>query len=89
MNRWIATLLAAVAVLIALKTGGDAALAIAGLAAMGLSMIYRPSWWTFWMNLGFWEQRASDSGSADQMGPVIVFIGWIVLLLVLWLAFRL
>ncbi|WP_158523256.1 hypothetical protein [Oceanococcus atlanticus] len=51
-------------------------------------MILRPGWWTFWLPLGFWEQRASDSHQADRLGPVIQLLGWIALFLMLGLSSR-
>lgn len=70
----------------ALRAEVDAAVAVAILNLIALSMIFRPNWWTFWLPLGFWEQMARDSKQADRQGPAIVFIGWIVLLLSLLLA---
>ncbi|MEM9530165.1 MAG: hypothetical protein AAGA23_04555 [Pseudomonadota bacterium] len=91
MARWIALALAVVACLLALNSeaGRDGAMAIGLLSLGALSMIFRPGWWTFWMPLGFWEQRARDVGNADSMGPAIVLLGWIALLLTVYLAIRL
>ena len=88
MSAWIATLIAIASSLWALRSGVDPALAVATLDLIALSMIFRPNWWTFWLPLGFWEQRASDSNQADRQGPAIVFIGWIALLLSLLLALK-
>ena len=88
MAPWIALALAVVSTLLALGSGQEAGLGVAALNLIGLSMIFRPHWWTFWLTLGFWEQLASDKGSADQQGPVIVFLGWFVLVLVLVFAFQ-
>ena len=91
MARWIALGLVTVSCLLALNSpeGMNGLLAIGLLDALGLSMIFWPGWFTFWMPLGFWAQRARDVDQADRMGPVVAFIGWLVLLLVLYLATRL
>ena len=88
MARWIALSLAVISTLLALNSSQEGAAGVAGLNLLGLSMIFRPNWWTFWMPLGFWEQLASDESSADQQGAAIAFLGWIVLLLVLILALQ-
>ncbi|MDJ0652591.1 MAG: hypothetical protein QNJ40_00435 [Xanthomonadales bacterium] len=89
MAHWIALSLAVVSTLLALRSDHEAAIGVAALNLLGLSMIFRPGWWTFWLPLGFWEQLARDKGSADQQGAAIAFLGWIVLMLVLILAIQL
>lgn len=86
MARWIALALAGLSTLLGAREGAEAGLAFGVLNLVGLTMIFRPGWWTFWLPFGFWEQRASDSHLADRQGPVISFLGWIVLLLILGLA---
>lgn len=89
MARWVALSFAVLSSLIGLENSLESAVAIVVLNLVGLSMIFRPGWWTFWMPLGFWEQRASDSRQADQQGTVIAFLGWIVILLALILSTQL
>ncbi len=89
MLRFLPLLLALLSSALGFKQGAEGALGMAALNVIALIFIYVPGWVTFWMPLGFWEQRASDSGRADQMGPVVSFIGWIILGVVLLLAFRL
>ena len=82
MSRLVALLIAGVTTFLGFQSDPDRGVALALANAVCLSMIFRPGWWLFWMPFGFWEQRASDSGRADQQGPAIVFLGWIALLLV-------
>ena len=89
MAPWIAISLALLTVLLGYRESQDAAMAFGAMALLALSMIFRPGWWTFWMSLGFWEQRASDSNRPDQSGPAIALLGWIILLLAVFLSFRL
>ncbi|MFK7956827.1 MAG: hypothetical protein AB8B96_12110 [Lysobacterales bacterium] len=89
MLRYLPILLALLSSALGFKQGPESALGIAGLNLVALILIYRPHWITFWMPLGFWEQRASDSHKAGQMGPVVAFIGWILLGGLLLLAFSL
>lgn len=90
ISRWLAIGLALLICAITARAGlpGDGLLAIVGINAVILSMILRPGWWTFWLPLGFWEQRASDSHQADRLGPVIQLLGWIALFLMLGLSSR-
>ncbi len=89
MALWIALALALLAVLLGYQESQDAAVAIALMVALALSMIFRPGWWTFWMALGFWEQRARDSHRPDTSRPAIAFLGWLLLLGAVFLAVRL
>ncbi|MEM6574344.1 MAG: hypothetical protein AAGB27_10345 [Pseudomonadota bacterium] len=89
MALWIAWALALLAVLLGYQESQDAAVAIALMAALALSMIFRPGWWTFWMAMGFWEQRARDSHRPDASGPAVALLGWLLLLGAVFLAFRL
>jgi hypothetical protein len=83
---WVVIASAIVSSVLAVGQSGDRLIAVLVLNAVALSMIFRPGWWTFWMPLGFWEQLAKDKHQADQQGPVLVFIGWLILLGVLLLA---
>lgn len=89
MARRVAIVLAALALLLALQGSPDAAIALGLMVLLALSMIFRSHWWTFWLPMGFWEQRASDGHRPDASGPAIVLLGWIILLLAVFLSFRL
>lgn len=89
MSTWIAFGIALLSPVLSLEHSEDLAMAVGLLNLIALSMVFKSGWWTFWMPLGFWAQRASDSHRAHQMGPVIAFIGWLILLAVLitvWVA---
>jgi len=85
MGFWSVLGIAVVSSVLATGLGGDRLLAVLILNALALSMIFRPGWWTFWMPFGFWEQLAKDKHQADQQGPVVGFIGWLILIGVLLL----
>ncbi|MEM7705836.1 MAG: hypothetical protein AAF358_09815 [Pseudomonadota bacterium] len=88
MTLWMPWALALLAVSLGYQESQDAAIAMALMCLLALSMIFRPGWWTFWMALGFWEQRARDSHRPEASGPAIALLGWILLLLAVFLAFR-
>lgn len=89
MKNWIVGAVTMACVFLVWGQSQDMLIAVAILVAVALSMIYRPNWWTFWMPFGFWEQLASDKDQADQQGPVIVFLGWLILIgLLLFLSLR-
>jgi hypothetical protein len=86
MGTWIVVGIAVVSSVLMSGQDGDRLVAVLVLNALALSMIFKPGWWTFWMPLGFWEQLAKDKAQADQQGPVVRLIGWLLLLGVLLLA---
>ena len=53
-----------------------------------LSMIWRGDLWAkFVLPMGFWEFRAKDFKNSDDQGPVIKLFGWVLLLLLLVMAY--
>ena len=53
-----------------------------------LSMIWRGDLWAkFVLPMGFWEFRTTDFKKSDDQGPVIKLFGWVLLLLLLVMAY--
>ena len=53
-----------------------------------LSMIWRGDLWAkFVLPMGFWESKARDFKKSDSQGPVIAALGWLLLLVLLFMGF--